>query len=209
MQWEKGAWPNVRAYALAISCYHCENPLCVDAADGAMFKEEKYGAVLIDPEKASSPSMRKAWEACPYGVIMFDSDAPIAKASMCNMCIDRLEQGLKPVCVMSCPQIALDFDTLENLQTKYGTNRDLPDLPSSATVSPAVIFKPALPKKQLVSYDANAALQINAKRPKGPALYNSPSDVTDIPEGLISRNKPVLKAQSLKDALHYTTDNES
>src|SRR3972149_1663426 len=81
--------------------YQWEKPVCVDAADGAMYKEEKYGAVLIDPDKATSASMRKAWVACPYGAIAFDSDAPDAKASMCTMCIDRLEQDKLPVCVES------------------------------------------------------------------------------------------------------------
>ncbi len=208
-QWETGAWPNVRVYELAIPCYHCQNPVCVDAAGGAMLKEEKYGAVLIDPLKASSPGMRKAANACPYGAIVFESDATDAKASLCTMCIDRLEQGLKPICVMSCPQRAFDFDTLDNLQAKYGTSSDLDGLPSSTEAKPAVVFKPALPKKQLVPYDANQALLINAKRPVGPALYNSATDVTDIPAGLISRNKPVLKTTTTKDLMHYTADNES
>jgi anaerobic dimethyl sulfoxide reductase subunit B (iron-sulfur subunit) len=208
-QWETGTFPSTRIHMLVAPCYHCENPLCVDAANGAMFKEEKYGAVLIDPEKASSPDMRKAWEACPYGAIMFDSDAPIAKASMCTMCIDRLEQGLKPVCVMACGSRALDFDTLETLQKKYGTNRDLEGMPSSADVKPAVVFKPALPKKKLVAYDASKALQINAKSPVGMQFYTSTSDVTDIPEGLITKNKLVIKAKSTQEVIHYTRDYDS
>ena len=203
-QWETGTWPTPRFNTVFAPCYHCENPLCVDAADGAMFKEEKYGAVLIDPDKASSPSMRKAWEACPYGAIVFDSDSPVAKASMCNMCIDRLEQGLKPICVMSCITRALDFDTLETLQKKYGTNRDLEGMPSSADVKPAVVFKPKPAKKKLVAYDVNKALQINMKTPTGVQFYSSPSDVTDIPEGLMTRRKLSMKANSTEE-LHYNT----
>jgi anaerobic dimethyl sulfoxide reductase subunit B (iron-sulfur subunit) len=210
-QWETGTWPTPRVHILFAPCYHCENPVCVDAAEGAMFKEEKYGAVLIDPDKANSPALRKAWIACPYGAVTFESDAPDAKAGMCNMCIDRLEQGMKPICVMACVQRALDFDTLENLQKKYGTLRDMEGMPSSAEVKPAVVFKAALPKKQLVPYDADKALQINATRPagSGPTLYASPSDVTDIPEGLITRNTLVMKAKNAADFMHYTRDNES
>jgi anaerobic dimethyl sulfoxide reductase subunit B (iron-sulfur subunit) len=128
---------------------------------------------------------------------------------MCNMCIDRLEQDLKPVCVMACPGRALDFDTLENLQKKYGTSRDLEGMPSSAEVKPAVVFKAAAQKKQLVAYDVNKALAINATRPYSPPLYSSPSDVTDIPEGLITRNKLVMKAKNISELIHYTRDNES
>lgn len=173
-------------------------------------KEEKYGAVLIDPDKASSPGMRKAANACPYGAISFESDATDAKAGLCNMCIDRLEQGLKPVCVMSCPLRTLDFDTLENLQKKYGTNSDLEGMPSSATAKPAVVFKPVQARKPpLVLYDANKALAVNAKRPVGPALYSSPSDVTDIPAGLIAKNKLVMTAKNVAEFMYYTRDNES
>ena len=108
-QWETGSFPNVRIHTLFAPCYHCENPVCVAAANGAMFKEPKYGAVLIDPAKATSSDLNAAWEACPYGAISFDSDAPSATAYKCDMCIDRLEMGLFPSCVLVCPQRALDF----------------------------------------------------------------------------------------------------
>lgn len=208
-QWETGTWPNPKIHMLVAPCYHCENPICVDAANGVMFKEEKYGAVLIDPDKAKSPSLRAAWLACPYGAITFESDAPDATAGKCNMCIDRLEQGMNPICIMVCAQRALDFDTIENLQKKHGTNQDLEGMPASTKVKPAVVFKASLPKKQLVPYDVNKALQINATRPVGPPFYSAASDVTEIPEGLITRNKLVIKAKNTEEFLHYTRDTES
>ena len=74
-------------------CWHCSNPVCVTAANGAMYKEPKYGAVLIDPSQTKNPSLKAAWEACPYGVISFDSDAPDSNAFKCNMCVDKLSSG--------------------------------------------------------------------------------------------------------------------
>lgn len=193
-QWEKGSFPNVRVHTLFAPCYHCENPVCVDAADGAMIKEEKYGAVLIDPDKATSPAMRKAWVACPYAAIVFDSDAPDAKASMCDMCIDRLEQKKLPVCVLVCPQRALDFGAFDELQKKYGTNRDLEEMPSSATAKPAIIFKPMTPKKAIVPYNASKALELWARRDPLPSVFGAPEDATSIPEGIISRSKLNMRA---------------
>src|SRR3990170_881513 len=73
-EWEKGAFPETRLHYLFAPCYHCENPVCVDAANGAMFKEAKYGAVLIDPAGNPSPDLRAAANACPYGAITFRSD---------------------------------------------------------------------------------------------------------------------------------------
>ena len=205
-QWEKGSFPNVRVHTAAVFCYQCENPVCVDAADGAMYKEEKYGAVLIDPDKATSASMRKAFVACPYGAIAFDSDAPDAKASMCTMCIDRLEQDKLPVCVESCPQRAFEFGPFDEIQKKYGANRDLEDLPDSNLAKPAIIFKPHNPRKQVVPYDANKALTLLQNREGLPQVFADKSDVLDIPADTVGRGKLNLHAKSTKELMLQTQD---
>ncbi len=118
-QWEKGAFPDIDLRVLPIMCFHCENPLCAEACpNGAITKEEKYGAVLVDPGKCTG--QRKCWEACPYGTPQFRSDDRSEKMIKCNMCMDRLEEGLAPICVLSCSLRALEFGPLEELAEKYG-----------------------------------------------------------------------------------------
>ena len=80
------------------------------------------------------------------------------------MCIDRLESGELPICVMGCMARALDFGPLTEMQTRYGSNRDLEDLPSSLTTRPAVVFKPHAVKKPVVPYDAQKALELMMRR---------------------------------------------
>jgi len=100
-QWEKGSFPEIDVRVLPLMCAHCQEPLCLDACPNhAITKEETYGAVLVDPAKCTGA--RKCWEACPYGVPQFESDAPGTKMTKCTMCIDRLEQGQSPICVLSC-----------------------------------------------------------------------------------------------------------
>jgi anaerobic dimethyl sulfoxide reductase subunit B (iron-sulfur subunit) len=206
-QWEKGSFPNQRVHIAPVFCYHCEIPVCIDACpDGEMIKEEKYGAVLIDPEKATSPNLRKAWAVCPYGAIVFDSDAPDAKASMCNMCIDRLEDGKIPVCVEACPQRALDFGTLSDMQAKYGNNRDLEDFPSSATAEPAIVFKAMNPRKEIVPYNAEKGMSLLREREGLPATYGSKEDVVDVPPGTVGRGVLNLHAKSVKELIYQTVD---
>jgi anaerobic dimethyl sulfoxide reductase subunit B (iron-sulfur subunit) len=208
-EWEKGSFPNIQLNYLFAPCYHCENPVCVDAANGAMYKEEKYGAVLIDPDKANSIDLRKANGACPYGAIQFDSDAMNATASKCTMCIDRLEQGLTPQCAASCPTRALDFGPLTDLQAKYGTVKDVPDVPDSTLSSPSIVFKLRQPKKLLIPYDANKALQLMATRPGGlPPFFSTNADVTEIPEGLVGRSRLVMKARSVAEQTSTTQHDE-
>jgi anaerobic dimethyl sulfoxide reductase subunit B len=214
VEYEKGTWPAPRIKVLPLMCYHCQNPVCVDAANGAMFKEDKYGAVLIDPNKAKSIDLRKANDACPYGVISFDSDATDAYATKCTMCIDRLEQGLNPICVESCPMRAWDFGPLEDLQKKYGTLRQLEDMPDPSISDPAVVFKQDGPKKQIIPYDAAQALALMPKRsqitPGIPDLYSKPSDVTEITPGLLKFDaKPVFHAKNVKEFLDSSRTDEA
>lgn len=117
-QWEKGAYPDIEVHTLPIMCLHCQNPVCADACPHqALFKEEKYGAVLVDPEKCTGE--RKCFAACPYGAPQYASDNPHEKMTKCNMCIDRLEQGLTPICILSCSMRALEFGPIEELRKKY------------------------------------------------------------------------------------------
>ena len=118
-QWERGSFPNTRLHFLAIPCYHCEKPLCVKACpNGAVYKEEQYGAVLVDPDKCTGE--RRCWRGCPYGSMMFAGDEIGEKASKCNMCIDRLREGKQPICVLSCSMRALEFGPITELRKRFG-----------------------------------------------------------------------------------------
>lgn len=206
-QWETGSFPSQRVNTLFAPCYHCANPVCIPAANGAMFKEPKYGAVLIDPTQASSANLKAAWAACPYGAIVFDSDSPTSNASKCTMCIDRLEQNMLPACVMACPMRALDFGQITALQAKYGTLADLPSVPSSTTTSPSVVFKAQDQKTQVVPYDSNAALALLAARPSGlPQVFSQPSDATDLTSAVVTRGSLNMKPTSVEDFMHATAD---
>jgi len=208
LQWEEGSFPTPRVHTLVVQCYHCQNPVCVTAANGALIKEGTYGAVIIDPAQANSVMLRAAYQACPYGAIAFDSDAPDAKATKCDMCVDRLQAGLKPVCVEACPQRAFDFDTLANLQTKYGKNADLTALPSSSTTSPAVVFKPQAAKKSIVPYDPAKALALLGARGSFAPVYTSTDQATTAAAGQIARTAPAIKPKSMAELIAGSTSND-
>lgn len=209
LKWYSGLYPSIRINAIFAPCYHCENPVCVDAANGAMFKEPKYGAVLIDPDKATSASLRAAWRVCPYGAIAFESDAPDAPASMCDMCIGRLEEGQSPICVASCVTRALDFGKLSDLKAKYGTNQQLEGMPDPTEVKPAVVFKPKDARKTLIPYDVNEALKLQAISPNlETKYYDAPDDVKAAAE-LQVRSKPMWHPRNAAEAMYYTSDDRS
>jgi len=208
-EWETGTYLNVQLHLLVTTCFHCANPACIPAANGAIFKEPKYGAVLLDPARANDPILRDAADECPYGAITFDSDALDATAAKCNMCVDRLEQGLKPACVMVCHNRALDFDLLSNLQAKYGTLATIEGLPDPSTTQPSVVFKaaPSTPP-QYVSYDIGRALQLLNLKGSLPSTYSSPSTVTTVPPGTVGRDHLVLKPSSVNDPTDTSVHDE-
>jgi anaerobic dimethyl sulfoxide reductase subunit B (iron-sulfur subunit) len=206
-EYEKGNFPNVRIHFQWVPCYHCQEPDCISNCPcDAIYKEEKYGAVLIDTEKCDG--CRRCYDACPYGAPVFESDEIGVKAQKCTMCIDRLELGLKPICVLACPDRALDFGPLNTLITRYGGIRDLEDMPSSQIAKPAVVFKPHTKKRQLVPYNTERALELLMKRDPLPLVFKSPADVTEIPKGMIGRSELVIKHESGADLIRYTMSDE-
>jgi anaerobic dimethyl sulfoxide reductase subunit B (iron-sulfur subunit) len=211
-QWEKGIWPNAEIRALAVPCYHCENPVCIDACpEKALYKEPKYGAVLLDEDKCVGH--RECWKACPYGAILFENDQPGTKASKCTMCIDRLEEGLKPLCVQVCDLRAFEFGPLEEIASKFGNVKQLEEMPDPLIAQPAAVFKPPLKREMVVPYDANKALQLWQGRgpnagPDAPPVFESGSDVTNPPDGLVWKNKLVLKAKNVAELMYRTSHDE-
>jgi anaerobic dimethyl sulfoxide reductase subunit B len=211
-QWEKAVFPNTRIHFLPIMCYHCEVPVCVKACPGkAIHKEDKYGAVLVDASKCRGT--RRCWKACPYGTPQFEGDTSGVRMSKCNMCIDRLDSGLKPICVLSCSMRALEFGPMDELGKKYGNVRRAEEMPKDTLTRPAVIFKLADPKKKIVRWDSTRALELWQKRMPHdevplPDLFTTLSDITEATDEIVGRNRLVLKAKDSKERMYYTTDDE-
>lgn len=206
-QYEKGFFPDVRIHVQWIPCYHCENPPCVESCPvDAIRKEEKYGAVIINQEDCIG--CRQCYEACPYGAPMFESDDDKAKAQKCDMCIDRLELGESPVCVLSCPLRALDFGPIDELVKKYGQLRDLEDLPGSGPQQPSILFKKLREKGGLFPYDIGKARMLFMKRDPLPPIFSSSEDLTDIPADLVGRDRLVVKHASCEELMKCSRNDE-
>jgi len=114
------------------ACMHCDEPPCVDACSTGAFYKRPDGIVLIDEKKCVGAG--DCLKACPYGVIDMNpkeeyfpgQSIPFeqavyahrvhtpGKSSKCTLCVHRIDQGLKPMCVEACPSKAMIFDDLDN-----------------------------------------------------------------------------------------------
>ena len=118
-------------------CRHCLTPVCVDVADmavpGAMVKDAKTGAVLATDKSAglNAEDARAITEACPYNIPRYDAAAK--RITKCDMCIDRVEAGLPPMCVKTCPTGAMVFDERDADPGATAAGRSQGTLPQGAS----------------------------------------------------------------------------
>ena len=88
-EYEKGSFVDVRLHFQWVPCYHCQDPVCVSSCPpGAMRKEEKYGAVLIESEKCDG--CRICDDVCPDGAPACVSDVMGGQVRQRAMCSCRL-----------------------------------------------------------------------------------------------------------------------
>lgn len=125
--------------------------------------------------------------------------------SKCTMCIDRLEKGKKPVCVLSCPLRAFDFGLLDELIEKYGDVRYVTGMDVSPEVTrPASLFWNQREKEKVVPYDTARAIELNEKRDALGDMFKDAEDLTGFEEGTIGRDKLVMKHKSAEDLMRAT-----
>lgn len=146
---EGGTFPEVFAYKVNMSCNHCAEPACLPTCPtGAIWKREKDGVVDIDSSLCIGCHRCEA--ACPYGAPQWDpTDKTVKK---CNMCVDELDAGRKPYCVMACMMRVLDIGPIDELRagtfdTKAMGPADLPvkqvrNMANPELTNPSIVFIP-------------------------------------------------------------------
>lgn len=129
----------VYAYTLSIACNHCDEPACVkNCPTGAMHKREGDGIVLVNTDQCIGCGI--CAKVCPYEAPQMNTAAK--KMSKCNFCIDLLEKGERPVCVMACPLGAIECGTIDDLREKHGMTSDVEGLPDKEITKPNLVIRP-------------------------------------------------------------------
>ncbi len=144
---EGGSYPSYSRLNISMACNHCDDPVCLKGCPTRAYtKFAEYGAVLQDPDICFGCGYC-TW-VCPYNAPQLDHQQ--GHVEKCNMCVDRLEVGLKPACASACLAGALDFGIVETTpENRTQLETQIPGFPNPEITHPNIRFEQtaSLPKE--------------------------------------------------------------
>jgi len=136
---EGGTYPSYTRLNISMACNHCDDPVCLKGCPTRAYtKFAEYGAVLQDPDICFGCGYC-TW-VCPYNAPQLDTEK--GHVHKCNMCVDRLEVGLKPACSSACLAGALDFGVIETTpENRDQLKTSIPGFPTTDITKPNIRFQ--------------------------------------------------------------------
>ncbi len=105
-----GADGKPRWYFFPDQCRHCVEPPCKEAAEddapGGIIIDSLSGAVLYT-DRLRKVKAEGVIESCPFNIPRVEKGTGFM--SKCTMCVDRVNNGLEPACVKTCPTGAMNY----------------------------------------------------------------------------------------------------
>ena len=171
--WEEdkgsGEWPNAYFFYMPRMCFKCSKPSCAEACPfDAISQREGDGIVQIDERVCETCTSQACMSGCPYKEVYYN---PVTmSAQKCNWCVPRVDEGVAPACVRSCPGRAMFVDYLDNEGGSVHTavkkyEVALPLHPEYGT-EPNVFYVPPIGP---MSYNEDGTL--NEEKPRVPTEY--------------------------------------
>ncbi|MCG6867282.1 MAG: dimethyl sulfoxide reductase anchor subunit [Gammaproteobacteria bacterium] len=191
---EGGTWPAYARLNVSMACNHCDDPVCLKGCPTRAYtKFPEYGAVLQDPDICFGCGYC-TW-VCPYNAPQLD---PVAgHVQKCNMCVDRLEQGLKPACAAACLGGALDFGVIETTPAnREQLETSIPGFPDPEITHPNIRFQQTRSLPREMTRPDSVPLSYRRDAPGEGPYHARVRDTGTMrrtgPKGLRSREDPLV-----------------
>ena len=112
--WEHGTYPSVTRNFLPTLCMQCEDAPCLKSCDSQAIERGADGIVRVIADKCDH--LGACEKACPYGAIGCDENDV---ADKCDFCSHRLDAGMEPACVETCPAEVFHFGDANDPASPY------------------------------------------------------------------------------------------
>jgi len=131
LKYETGSYPHSRLHFLPMICMHCAEPECEKACPTRAITKRADGIVVVDNNRCMG--CRYCILACPYAsprnldklssyyeghLTPFEKMGftrhKAGTAEKCDFCLERVERGMEPACVVSCVAGARFFGNLDD-----------------------------------------------------------------------------------------------
>jgi len=94
-------------------CMNCLEPTCVSVCPVAALQKSSNGPVTYDSSRCMG--CRYCMFACPFQVPTYQWNSRLPIVKKCDMCADRLANGLPTACAEACPTGATKFGDRDDL----------------------------------------------------------------------------------------------
>jgi len=170
-------------YFFPDQCRHCVEPPCLEAAEddapGGIIIDSQTGAVLYT-DKLKKAKAADITDACPFNIPKAQKGT--GYMSKCNMCVDRVINGLLPACVKTCPTGAMNFGDRDKMVAL--ANKRL------------AAVKSKFPKASVLGLEDLRVFYLLADDPK---MYYTYAKVESLPGGMDRKMALKKIGRSLKD----------
>lgn len=139
---EAGKFPDTQRFFLSMGCNHCLDAACMKGCPVDAYQVNQRG-VVVHQDDVCIGCQYCTWN-CPYEVPVFQKDRNIV--TKCDLCTNRLDDGMQPACVQACPVGAIQIETvgLEEIFKNVHQDGIGPDMPAPELTIPST--KITLPK---------------------------------------------------------------
>jgi DMSO reductase iron-sulfur subunit len=126
---EGGHYPNTHRHYLSMGCNHCVEPSCMTGCPVEAYTKNGATGVVEHSADACIGCQYCTWN-CSYGVPQYNPARGVV--GKCDMCHERLSDGMAPACVQACPEgaIAIEIVDIAEWRADYLTANG-PGLPSA------------------------------------------------------------------------------
>jgi formate dehydrogenase iron-sulfur subunit len=126
---EGGHYPHVQRHYLSMGCNQCLEPSCLIGCPVEAYTKDPVTGVVIHSADTCIGCQYCTWN-CSYGVPQYNPERGVV--GKCDLCHNRLEDGMAPACVAACPQgaIAIEIVDIEEWRRDY-LSANAPGLPSA------------------------------------------------------------------------------